>query len=411
MKKKLLAVLLSAVVAFGLWMYVITVVNPESEKTYYDIPVVLQNKDILTERGLMIVSEVPTVTLVLKSERTILNALNESNINVIANVANIEKPGNHSLTYTIAYPGNIPPNSVSTQGSSTDLIVLKIENKVRKSVPVVIDYGETAVQEGYIADKKNVQLSYNDTALTHIEVSGPESVIGQIHKAVINVDLTNQTKTIVGQYQYTLCNEAGEPVDAEKVTTNTESVNLSLKIERVKEIELLLEVIYGGGATQETALVTFDPVQIQVSGSDQLLEKLDSLTIGTINLREMLEDTTMTFPITLPEGVTNRTGVEQVTVDVKFQNLMLKTFNVTNITPVNIPAGLDAKIITKTLQVTVRGPVETIQAMKDTDVSVVVDFSQAQPGTATMDATVVIRGELTNVGAVGTYQVSATVKD
>lgn len=411
MKKKLLAVLLSAVVAFGLWVYVITVVNPESEKTYYDIPVVLQNKDILTERGLMIVSEVPTVTLVLKSERTILNALNESNINVIANVANIEKPGNHSLTYTIAYPGNIPPNSVSTQGSSTDLIVLKIENKVRKSVPVVIDYGETAVQEGYIADKKNVQLSYNDTALTHIEVSGPESVIGQIHKAVINVDLTNQTKTIVGQYQYTLCNEAGEPVDAEKVTTNTESVNLSLKIERVKEIELLLEVIYGGGATQETALVTFDPMQIQVSGSDQLLEKLDSLTIGTINLREMLEDTTMTFPITLPEGVTNRTGVEQVTVDVKFQNLMLKTFNVTNITPVNIPAGLDAKIITKTLQVTVRGPVETIQAMKDTDVSVVVDFSQAQPGTATMDATVVIRGELTNVGAVGTYQVSATVKD
>ena len=98
MKKKLLAVLLSAAVAFGLWVYVITVVNPESEKTYYDIPVVLQNKDILTERGLMIVSEVPTVTLVLKSERTILNALNESNINVIANVANIEKPGNHTLT-------------------------------------------------------------------------------------------------------------------------------------------------------------------------------------------------------------------------------------------------------------------------------------------------------------------------
>ena len=99
MNKKLLAILLSAVVAFGLWLYVITVVSPESEKTYYDIPVVLQNKNILTERGLMIVSDEPNVTLALKSDRTILNDLNESNINVIINLANIEKPGTHSLTY------------------------------------------------------------------------------------------------------------------------------------------------------------------------------------------------------------------------------------------------------------------------------------------------------------------------
>ena len=38
MKNKVLAILMSVVVAFGLWMYVITVVSPESEKTYYDIP-------------------------------------------------------------------------------------------------------------------------------------------------------------------------------------------------------------------------------------------------------------------------------------------------------------------------------------------------------------------------------------
>ena len=98
MKNKILGILLSVVVAFGLWMYVITVVSPESEKTYYEIPVVLQNKNILTERGLMVVSDDPSVTLALKSDRTILNDLNESNINVIVNVANVEKPGTYNLT-------------------------------------------------------------------------------------------------------------------------------------------------------------------------------------------------------------------------------------------------------------------------------------------------------------------------
>ena len=86
MKNKILSILLSAVAAFGLWLYVITVVSPESEKTYYEIPVVLQNKEILAERGLMVVSDTPTVTLVLKGNRTTLNDLNEANINVITNV-------------------------------------------------------------------------------------------------------------------------------------------------------------------------------------------------------------------------------------------------------------------------------------------------------------------------------------
>ena len=98
MKSKLLRVLLALVIAVGLWLYVITVEQPESEKTYYDIPVVLQNESILAERGMMIVSERPTVTLTLAGTRTNLNTLNESNINVICNVSSIVTAGTHELT-------------------------------------------------------------------------------------------------------------------------------------------------------------------------------------------------------------------------------------------------------------------------------------------------------------------------
>ena len=99
-KEKLIAVLLSLVVAFGLWVYVITVVNPEYEKTYYNIPVVLQNKDILTERGLMVSGDLPMVTLVLRGDRATLNSLNETNINVFANLANIKPIGPIPITPT-----------------------------------------------------------------------------------------------------------------------------------------------------------------------------------------------------------------------------------------------------------------------------------------------------------------------
>lgn len=406
MKNKLLSVLLSVVVAFGLWMYVVTVVSPESEKVYYDIPVVLQNKDILSERGLMIVSEDPKVTLALKSDRTILNDLNESNINVIASVVNIEKPGTHNLTYSISYPGNIPDNKISVQSSSTDLITLKVENKIRKSVPVVIDFGDTAVPEGYIADLKNAKLN-----VTSIDVSGPESVMSQIEQAVIQVNLDKQTKTLVGEYSYSLCDKQGTPVNAEKVTVNAEKVNLMLTIQRVKQIALKFDIIDGGGATAQTSTITPDQTQIQVSGSDALLENLDSLTVGTINLGEILEDQTLTFPIVLPEGVDNLTGVEEVKVEVKFPQLAMQTFNITAITPINVPAGMQAELITKALQVTVRGPVNVIQNMRDTDVLVTVDFSEAQVGTARMKAEVIVSSAFSDVGAVGTYQVSAKLSE
>ena len=49
MKSKIRNILLAAVLAFALWSFVIMVEQPESEKTYYDIPVSLQNEDVLTE--------------------------------------------------------------------------------------------------------------------------------------------------------------------------------------------------------------------------------------------------------------------------------------------------------------------------------------------------------------------------
>ena len=46
MKNKLLTILLSVAIAVGMWVYVITVEQPESEETYYDIPVILQNVEL-----------------------------------------------------------------------------------------------------------------------------------------------------------------------------------------------------------------------------------------------------------------------------------------------------------------------------------------------------------------------------
>lgn len=405
MKNKLLTILLSLAIAVGLWTYVITVEQPESEETYYDIPVVLQNENILAERGLMIVSERPTVTLHLSSTRTNLNQLNESNINVIANVNSVVTPGTHELPYSVSYPGNIPSGSVTRQNSKPNMITLKVENRITKPVPVVPVYNGS-VPEGMLADKENIQLDY-----TAIEVSGPESVVEQITQAVITVDLQDQTETIAQEYIYTLCNDAGEPVNSQWVTTNAEVVNLTLQIQRVKEIALKVTVVSGGGASEQTSSVDVSPKTILISGSDALLENLEVLDLGTVNLAELTGDTVMTLPIVLPEGITNETGITEATVEVKFPNLRTTTMMVDNIQLINVPEGMKAELVTQQLEVKLRGPASLIENITNENVIITVDLVTAQPGTDKYTAQVTVQSSFAGVGAMNTYTVMVTLAE
>lgn len=404
MKNKLLTALLSVAIALGLWLYVVTVVSPNSDKHYYNIPVSLQGEVVLRERGLMITTtQLPTVSLHLEGNRTDLNKLNSSNITIALDVSKIGEAGTHSLTYTPTFPGDVPNNAITVLSRTPDSITIEVEERISKSVPVDIQYGGS-LSEGYMADKENKELDYEQ-----VNITGPKSVIDQIAMARIEVDLTDRVESINEQLRYSLCNEKGEPVDAALVTTDVEAVTLTLKILRVKEISLTVEIIDGGGATQATSDISIEPQTIRVSGSDTLLEDMESLELGTINLGEIPGDQTLTFPIKLPEGVTNETGVVEATVEVRFPDLGSANLTVTNIQAVNVPEGLEVDLITQILEIQVRGPKASIEKVTASDITVKVDFANEQIGTATVKAEITI--DIDGVGAVGTYNITATLRE
>lgn len=403
MKNKIVTALLSVVIAFALWLYVITVVSPNSDKTYTNIPVTLQSEVVLQERGLMITTaELPDVTLQLEGNRADLDKLNSSNITIAVDVSRIGTPGKHSLSYTPGFPGDIANNAITVLSRSPDTIIIEVENRISKNVPVDIHYTGT-LSEDYMADKDNKVLDYET-----VNITGPESVVDQIAMARIEVDMDGRVESINEQFEYTLCNEKGEPVDAALVTTDAEVITLNLRIVRVKQLELTVNVIDGGGATKDTSAITIEPKIIRVSGSDNLLEGLENLELGTINLGEMQEDGVLTFPIKLPEGVTNETGVMEATVEVKFPDLDKKTLTVKDLKAINVPAGMAVDMITQMLEIQLRGPKEIIKDITAENITVEVDFANEQAGTVSIKANIII--DVEGVGAVGTYNITATLR-
>lgn len=413
MKNNVVRVLLSLVIAFALWMYVITVVSPNSEETYYNIPVNLRGESILNERGLMITSdEIPKVTMKLSGNRTDLIKISNENITLVADLGTIDKPGTQTLSYSYAFPGNVANDAITVLDRSPGRITITVERMITKDVPVNIDYTGT-LSEDYIADKENVILTdANNMVLENntVRVTGPESVINQISQARIEIDLTGRVASFSEAYRYTLCDKNGDAVDAEHVTTEIGEIYVTLYIQKVKEIPLNLLIIDGGGATSQTSHIEYEPKSIKVAGNEIILETLNEYLLGTINLGELKDDTELVFPISLPAGVTNLTGVLEVRVTVKFPELLTKTFTVTNVTATNVPNGMEADIVTKELSVTVRGPKELVSKMTEADITASVDFANAQLGTFTTKANIIMSNAYAQVGAMSTYNVTVTLR-
>ena len=199
-------------------------------------------------------------------------------------------------------------------------------------------------------------------------------------------------------------------VEHEKLTADATEVKLTLKIQRYKQIALKLDVIPGGGATLDNTKITMDIDSLFISGSEQLLEGLDTIVLDQIDLGMVYQDTTLTYTIAdlLPEGITNITNTEKVNVTIDLPDLETKTFQINQILPQNIPAGVHVDIMTKELTVTLRGPANAIDRMTADQIQVLVDFSEAKPGADSYQATIHVAG-VEGVGAMGRYDVQAQV--
>ena len=407
MKSKFSTILLSIVIAFGLWMYVITSVSPGSEETYYNIPVVMDGESMLAERNLMITqASAANVTLKLSGNRTDLYKVNSQNITLKSDLSKVYDEGTHYIGYSIAFPGDVASNAFEVVAQNPKYIAITVERKVTKPVPVEVKWiGSTP--DGFMSDRENRVLDYSE-----ITISGPASVADLIEKAVIEVDLTEQRESISQSFRYTLCDAEGNGVDAGNITTNVEEVRLDVKIRRVKEVELKLDVTYAGGANESNTAIEINPAKIRLSGGEAVLEELgDSILLGKINLADISKSQTLTYMITLPEGVTNETGVNEVEVSITFTGLATRELVVDQFKIINVPEGLDAELITERLTVSLRGPSTVISKLSAEDVLVVVDFTGAEADTATFKATIVFPEGFDTVGALGTYTVSATVNE
>ena len=311
-ERKVTSAILSLVIAFGLWWYVVNNVSMEDDITFNNIPVVREGESVLNEKNLLITDiSTEVVSMNLVGTREDLNKVDSSNLSVKINLSNIEEPGERiPLTYVPSYPATVANTAFEISHKNPSVVFVSVDYRRTAEIPVKVKWTGTR-SEDLLYDTENYTLDY-----TTVTITGPATVADQIKQALVTIDLTDRKESFSESFRYTLCDEEGNPVDAQRIITSVEEIQLTAQIQQIRDVKLIADVVYGGGATAANTTITLNPEVIRVSGGQAVLEELgDSYTVGSIVLADIEKSShEQTFPLTLPEGVTNQTGVSEVQV-------------------------------------------------------------------------------------------------
>ena len=172
-----------------------------------------------------------------------------------------------------------------------------------------------------------------------------------------------------------------------------------------KEVKLTVNVLPGGGATEDDAQVDIEPGTIVVSGAEADLEGLEEISLGGVSLSEIRDSKSITFPIVLDPSLANESGLDSAEVKVTVQGLSTAVFAARNITTTPPPGGLTAEVVTQSLAVTIRGRAEDLAGIDASQIRVVADLSNISTlGTQQVPARVYLNS-VDTVGVVGDYSI------
>lgn len=405
-KRKALYLLLAVLVAAAIWFFVDETSDRTVDREINDIPITYTRVDtVLADRGLMLLDEGTdaTIDLTVTGSRRQVVALDASDIRVTCDLGNITSSGTQQASISISNYG-----SLRVTGQSFYMATVNISELYSKTVDVKCQLiGEVA--EGYTAEK--LQLSTEK-----LEIRGQAEDIDPVSYAKVTLDIGEAaTETVSKTLTWQYYDENDQLLESKGIHPTVESVQATLPVYATKELQLVVNFKEAPGASRENLNVDIKPSTILVYGDAAQLKNVDTITLGTFNLLDLVNDprtTGHTYSIIIPDGCQNLSGVTRATLTVSFIDMTSAEVTATQFEAANVPEGKTVRILTEELPVAIFGTAADVEAVTEENVTVIADLSDysGASGTYTVPATVQI-GTDGDVGVSGTYQVQVTIQE
>ena len=216
--------------------------------------------------------------------------------------------------------------------------------------------------------------------------------------------------TSVGQIE--LVSTSGESIDARYLQLSRTEMEVKVPLYTYKEVSLTAVSKYGY-LTKENSVITVSPPKVTLKGDPTVLASIDSLTVATVDEKQLLGDSTLTVDIVPPDGVTVADGTERAAVKIEHSGTVTKTYTVDtdkeNFVVVGAE-GIKYEIRTKSVNVTLRGALDDLLEIDSSDITATLDLSEAAAGvTGTITQILKISVDVEGVYEIGEYTVQVNI--
>lgn len=302
--------LVSLLSAFLVWLAVVNVADPVMSAAV-DVPIEIINGHVLEEKGL-------TYEIIGKKNTTVSYEVNTTNAYRIRSSdfrAYADLTELWSVTGSVPIKVEILNNSDLIRSNPVSKIsTIKIETELLQTKKFELNTTVLGtVEEGHKVGEVKATPNY-------VYVEGPESLVGQISGAGIEIDAEGVSADTNGTAKIYYYDANGNKITLnERLSTGCNEVDYALQILKVKTVALDYEVTGEVADRRRFTGVETDRRTIEVVGMKSVLAPFNTLTISgdVLNIDGADENVARTIDLTkyLPEGVT-LAGDENPTLDV-----------------------------------------------------------------------------------------------
>lgn len=412
---KILYVVLSILLAFAAWLFVTSKDGTKDSAPFTNLPVEFVGEDILEEQGLMIVSRDVRASITVQAQPMVLAVLKSDQPKLVATVSSIKSEGTHGVNYKVQLPTGVRESDVEIiyggrGGLSGSVVNVEVARFLRREGVEIRGEFQGSVADGYLAGDRDDFL-FNPATLT---ISGQAEMVNQVAYAKVIVTGQDLTDTVSDQFQFKLFGANDNPLEELDVTCDVDVIYTVFPIRATAEIPLKVNVIPGGGLSENDVRLELSGNTITVAGSKEAVDALageGELILGTVNLAELDDNLAqnggpLTFPIPLADELENLSGITEVVATLSVhKRVETRIFQATShISTINAPEGWTPTIITQVLAVRVRGPAELLDELTEENLRVVADLKDINEaaGPHAVSATIYLysAGTVSDVGVV-----------
>ena len=367
--------IISLILSVIIWVYVASVETEEFKQTFRGVRVQLVGESLLRDSRNLVITDMDTstVTVEVVGPRRVVGSLDSDSIYAQIDVSKLSRAAYTSQQYSVIFPDGTDTSNLSVTRKTPETINFMVSAQTTKSIQVRGSF-DGSVAEGFTAEEPIFEPAT-------ITLSGPEAYLRSVDYAWVSFGKENIDSTYEVETGYTLMTSDNTPASTVGINFSTDTVRAIMPLLTLKDVNLGINLIEGGGATAENTKVTIEPESVSLAGDSKFLAGINKITLASVDLTDFTTSFTDTYPIPIDNELKNITGATEAKVTVEIVGLETKSFKVTNISCINVTDGFNARILTRSLDVTLRGNPESLAALKDENIRAVADLTDMNEST------------------------------